>query len=84
MVYCISIKPKALKALELINDPYYSKIKEAIYSLSANPRPVGYIKLKGRQGYRIRIAHYRIIYEIFDDVLVVDIINIGHRKDIYE
>ncbi len=47
MVYCISIKPKALKALELINDLYYSKTKEAIYSLSANPRPVGYIKLKG-------------------------------------
>ena len=84
MLNSISIKPKAFKALENINDPYYSKIKEAIYSLSANPRPAGFIKLKGREGYRIRVANYRIIYEIFDDILLVDVINLGHRKDVYE
>lgn len=45
---------------------------------------MGYKKLKGRDGYRIRVANYRIIYEILDDVLLVDVIEIGHRKDIYE
>jgi mRNA interferase RelE/StbE len=65
MAYRIGIKPKALKALEHINDPYYSKIK-------------------GRDGYRIRVAHYRIIYEIYDDILLVEIINLRHRKDVYE
>jgi len=41
-------------------------------------------KLKGRDGYRVRIGNYRVIYDIFDDQLVVDIIALGHRKDIYD
>lgn len=39
---------------------------------------------KGREGYRIRVGDYRVIYEVFDRILLVDIINMGHRKDIYE
>lgn len=84
MAYQVTIKKRALKALEDINEPYYSSIKEAIYKLKNDPRPNGYKKLKGRDGYRIRVAHYRIIYDIFDDVLVVNVIDLGHRKDIYE
>ncbi|MFN3640982.1 MAG: type II toxin-antitoxin system RelE family toxin [Flavobacterium sp.] len=45
--------------------------------------PQGAKKLKGRDGYRVRVADYRIIYDIFDDVLTVDVIALGHRKDIY-
>ena len=48
-----------------------------------NPRPVGNKKLKGRDGYRIRIGNYRIIYDIFDSELIIDVIALGHRKDIY-
>lgn len=66
-----------------INEPYYSNIKRAIYNLANNPRPAGCKKLKGRDSYRIRVADYRIIYEIFDDILLVDVIDLGHRKDIY-
>ncbi len=84
MAYKITLKKRALKALEKINEPYYSNIKEAIYSLASNPRPVGYIKLKGREGCRIRVADYRIIYDIFDEELLVNVIDLGHRKDIYE
>jgi mRNA interferase RelE/StbE len=47
-------------------------------------RPQGYKKLKGRDGYRVRVGNYRIIYDIFDSELIVDIITLGHRKDIYE
>jgi mRNA interferase RelE/StbE len=83
MVYQVTLKKRAIKALEKINEPYYSNIKETIYSLADNPRPIGYIKLKGREGYRIRVADYRIIYEILDNILIVDVIDIGHRKDIY-
>ena len=46
--------------------------------------PEGYIKLKGRDGYRIRVGTYRIICDIFDDLLLIDVINLGHRKDIYD
>jgi len=84
MAYKVTLKKRAIKALEKINEPYYSNIKEVIYSLADNPRPKGYKKLKGRDGYRILVADYRIIYDIFDDVLLVDVIDLGHRKDIYE
>jgi mRNA interferase RelE/StbE len=69
--------------LEAINEPYYSSIKTAIYSLTDNPRPNGYKKLKGQDGYRIRVGDYRIIYQIQDKILVVEVIDLGHRKEIY-
>ncbi len=66
-----------------ISDPYYSNIKEAIKKLTENPRPRGCKKLKGRPSYRIRVGAYRIIYEVFDNELTVDVITIGYRKDVY-
>lgn len=59
MVYQVTLKKRAIKALEKINEPYYSALKHAIYSLADTPRPKGYKKLKGRDGYRIRVADYR-------------------------
>jgi mRNA interferase RelE/StbE len=59
-------------------------MKHSVTSLTDNPRPQGYRKLKGRDGYRIRVGDYRIIYDIFDSELVVDVIDLGHRKNIYE
>lgn len=83
MTYKVVIRKKAIKVLQDINEPYYSKLKEAIYNLADNPRPQGYKKLKGRDAFRIRVADYRIIYEIVDDLLLVDVIELGHRKEIY-
>lgn len=84
MLYSLDFSKQALKELAKINDPFYSNIKQAIFNLTQNPRPNGYKKLKGRDGYRIRIGNYRVIYDIFDNTLIVDIITLGHRKDIYE
>jgi mRNA interferase RelE/StbE len=84
MVYRVTLRKRVIKTLAKINEPYYSGIKQAIYHLAENPRPSGCKKLKGRGGYRIRIADYRIIYDIFDDVLTVDVLDIGHRKHIYD
>jgi mRNA interferase RelE/StbE len=61
MAYSVTLKKRAIKALEKINEPYYSSIKETIYCLAVNPRPTGCKRLKGRDGYRIRVADYRII-----------------------
>lgn len=83
-MYTLRIEKAVVKSLEKINEPYYSKIKTAILKLAKNPRPAGYKKLKGRDGFRIRVADYRIIYDIFDDILQVDVIDLGHRKDVYE
>ena len=73
-----------MKILLEINEPYFSKIKIAIYSLAENPRPFGYRKLVGSDAYRIRVGDYRIIYEINDNILLIDVIDITHRNNIYE
>jgi len=83
-MYRVKIEKSVIKTLEKINEPYYTKIKAAILNLADSPRPQGYIKLKGREGFRIRIADYRIIYDIHDDVLLIEVIELGHRKDIYQ
>lgn len=84
MRYKVNISKRAIKALCKVPEPYYSKLKQAIYSLTDNPRPVGYKKLKGREAYRVRVSDYRIIYEIQDSILLVEVVNVGHRREIYE
>jgi len=83
MLYKVQIGKKAAKFLEKIDEPYYSRIKEVILAFKYNPRPIGCEKLKGREGYRIRLGSYRIIYDIFDQILTVNVITLGHRKDVY-
>ncbi len=83
-MYNIDFSKKAQRKLDKLSDTIANPILSAIKSLSNNPRPQGYKKLKGRNGYRIRVGNYRIIYEIFDDILLIDVIDLGHRKEIYE
>jgi len=84
VTYSLKFNRPAFKSLEKITDPYYSAIKEAIQGLTVNPRPHGYKKLKGRKGYRIRVGGYRVIYEIFDSLLLIEVIEVGNRRDIYQ
>jgi mRNA interferase RelE/StbE len=83
MTYKISIRRKAQKQLAKIPASDYKKIKQAILDLTQDPRPSGSKKLKGRQGWRIRQGNYRVIYEIQDDQLIVIVLDVGNRKDIY-
>jgi mRNA interferase RelE/StbE len=82
--YTVVLSKKAAKELDKLSDHIAKPILQAIAALEENPRPIGYIKLKGREGYRIRAGNYRVIYHIFDNQLIVDIINIGDRKEIYD
>lgn len=84
MPYKVILKNRAIKVLTKVNEPAYSKLKEAIYNLANNPRPQGYKKLKGRLGFRIRVGDYRVIYEIDDLVYIIEVLDVGHRKDIYD
>ena len=84
MAYNITLSKSAIRFLEKINEPFYSRIKEAIYNLGENPRPQGSLKLKNRDGFRIRVGDYRIIYNILEDIVTVNIINLGHRRNIYD
>jgi mRNA interferase RelE/StbE len=82
--YSVTISKTAAKQLDALPDSVSEILIEAIRSLAKNPRPHGLKKLKGREGFRIRKGDYRIIYDIFDRELVVEVIALGHRKDIYD
>jgi mRNA interferase RelE/StbE len=60
-----------------------ARIMAKIYSLGDDPKPVGSIKLAGSESYRIRQGNYRIVYEIEDKKLIVVIVKVGSRKDVY-
>ena len=82
--YTVVISKSAQKVLDKLSDHIAEPILRTIASLKDNPRPHGFKKLKGRQGYRIRQGNYRIIYDVFDHLLIVDVIAVGDRKDIYD
>jgi mRNA interferase RelE/StbE len=82
-MYEVVIDKQAQKQLGTIRAPFYHRIVEALADLAHNPRPHGYKKLKGRDGYRIRVGDYRIIYTLRDSILAVYIITIDNRKDVY-
>jgi mRNA interferase RelE/StbE len=84
MPYQILIRKTAQKQLDKLSDDVAETLLDAIEALANNPRPNGYKNLKGRNGFRIRKGDYRIIYDIFDNILVIDVISVGHRRDIYE
>lgn len=84
MSYRVEILPRAAKALKKLPDREYRRVRDAIRALGVEPRPSGCIKLVGRDGWRIRVGNYRVIYNIEDTICVVTVIDAGHRKDIYE
>lgn len=83
MKYTVQIERTAQKQLKKISSPFAKTIAEKILSLETNPRPPGCIKLSGRETWRIRVGDYRIIYNIFDTILQVLVIDIDHRKQVY-
>ena len=83
-VYRIEIKQSAKKELVQLPKPIAEKITMQIIALADNPRPNGCKKLVGTEhSYRIRINDYRVVYSIFDQELIIQVIKLGHRRDIY-
>jgi mRNA interferase RelE/StbE len=83
-MYQVLFDKPAAKQLAKLPKKSYEKVKKSIEELAENPRPVGCLKLKGNgDAYRIRIGDFRVIYEIEDDVLVVVVVSIGDRKEVY-
>ena len=82
--YRIEIRPAAMRSLRKPDPPVRPRIQGAIALLAEDPRPPNARKLRGRDGYRVRVGNYRIIYAIRDEVLLVTIVTVGHRRDIYE
>ena len=76
--------PRAVKDLRKLERDIQRAVVEAVESLAMNPRPPGCKKLVGRDGWRLRVRDYRVLYDIYDDRLVVYVVNVGHRRDIYD
>ena len=81
--YRIEIKKSAAKEIEHIAHKDIKPVLEKIYSLAENPRPHNCKKLSGQEKYRIRCGDYRILYSIKDAILIVFVVKVGHRKDVY-
>ncbi len=82
--YQIEWKESAYKELQKLPRPTIKKVVAAVFALSENPYPHGVKKLVGSEfSYRIRIGDYRIVYEVFQDTLIIQIVRVRHRKDVY-
>jgi mRNA interferase RelE/StbE len=82
--YRIELTRDALRALAKLDRSVRRRIQAAIDELAGDPRPAGMIALRGAPGaVRIRVGDYRIIYALHDDRLLIVVIDIGHRRDVY-
>lgn len=82
--YKIQIKRSAQKEILAVGSKKdRQRIIRRIEELASEPRPPGVEKLSGSPYYRVRQGTYRIVYEIQDDVLIIHILKVGHRKDVY-
>ena len=85
MTYQIEFKTRAKKELARVPKEFAQKIIVEIASLAQNPRPNGCKKLVGAEyTYRIRVGDYRVIYTLFEQQLIIEVIKIGHRKEVYK
>ncbi len=83
-LYRIEIKRSAAKEIEAIGRLRdRQRVVARIMRLAEDPRPPGATKLTGKEAYRIRQGDYRMVYTIADDVLVVEVIRVGHRREVY-
>lgn len=85
-LYRIVVSRSAEKDLKRLSTSIFKRIAVKVDALAENPRPSGSKKLKGTQDelWRVRVGDYRIIYEIGDELKLVDIRRVRHRKDVYD
>lgn len=82
--YRIEFRPAALRELREIDRSTQPRIQGVISLLAKDPRPPASRPLRGRDGYRLRVGDYRIIYTSDDGVLLIVVVTVGHRRDVYQ
>ena len=81
--YEVQVRPAAMRALRRIADADRDRIQAAIGLLAEDPRPPSSRRLTGSPAYRVRVGDYRISYTFDGGVLVVVVVTLGHRRDVY-
>jgi mRNA interferase RelE/StbE len=83
-VYSVEFTSAAARQVRKLPPEHRIRVQARIRELGADPRPVGATKLVGEMtAWRVRIGDYRVIYDVFDDVLVVTVVAVGHRREVY-
>lgn len=82
--YRIELRPAAVRALRKLDPSVRRRLQGAIALLGQDPRPPAARALRGRPGYRVRVGDYCIVYTIADDVLVVVVVTLGYRREVYD
>lgn len=84
MTYRVEIARRAVKALSALPRREQQRVRAAIDLLADNPRPPGCAAMAGEaHAYRVRVGQYRIVYEVFGDRLVIQVVRVGHRREVY-
>jgi mRNA interferase RelE/StbE len=82
--YRIELRPAALRTLRKLDPQVSRRIQGAIALLAEDPRPPNATKLKGHDAFRVRVGDHRVIYTVDDGILLVVVVTLGHRRDVYE
>ena len=83
-MYRIAVARGAAKAFRGLHPHVAARLKVAIQALAQDPRPPGSLQLSGGQGeFRIRVGDYRIVYEIHDEEILVLVLRVAHRREVY-
>ncbi|HEY0951778.1 type II toxin-antitoxin system RelE/ParE family toxin [Nocardioides sp.] len=82
--YRIEVTPAAARQLRKLEPQIARRVQGAIEMLAVDPRPPASRPLRGRPGHRVRVGDYRLLYTVQDDVLIVVVIRLGHRRDVYD
>lgn len=83
MSYRVLIRSSAERELDALPNTVHKRVAAKIVALGADPRPAGCKKLSGTDGYRIRIGDYRVVYTVDDKAVIVTVVGVGHRRDVY-
>ncbi|MGH9229554.1 MAG: type II toxin-antitoxin system RelE family toxin [Acidimicrobiales bacterium] len=82
--YKVEIARRAIRSLRDLPRREQQRVRAAIDLLADDPRPPGCRKLTGEENaYRVRVGDYRIVYEVLDDRLLIHVVRVGHRRDVY-
>lgn len=83
MTYRVDLGAQAERQLGALPREAARRVVEAMRALGGVPRPLDTRKLKAREGYRIRVGHYRVLYTVDDRAGVVRVYRLGHRREVY-
>jgi mRNA interferase RelE/StbE len=83
MAYAVILRRAAEKELNRLPEKMHQRIARKLLELESSPRSHGTQKLQGHDGYRIRIGDYRVLYLVNDEAKTVEVLAVGHRREVY-